>query len=131
MKKTTILILFLIWQFSFYAQTKNALPPKEIFACWKASYEETNEKTKTEIYRPCTYSKFRPSMFRLEIEFFIDGKCKFLRVGTTDNHYYAEGKWNYESSKKIITVLDENGKPTYKFALKKVSKDVLKTISLN
>lgn len=131
MKKTILLILFLPLSIAINAQTKTSLPPKEFFACWKASYEESNEKTRADVYRPCAYSKFKPSMFRLEIEFFIDGKCKFLHIGPTDNHYFVDGKWIYDSNKKIISVLDEIGKPTFKFAIKKVSKEVLKTISLN
>jgi|GEM_PF-1967970 len=113
------------------AQTKEQLPPDAFFSCWKASYEENIEKTKTEVYRPCTYSKFRPSMFRLEIEFFKTGKCKYLKVGAADNHYYIEGKWSYNNKTKVVTVLDDKDVLTYKFKLKKINKEFMKTISLN
>jgi hypothetical protein len=129
-RKITLLVC-LFFSISSIAQTKESLPPEVFFKCWKASYEENKEKTKLEVYRPCTYEKFGPRMFRLEIEFFKTGACKFLQVGATDMHYYVEGKWIYDSNKKIISVLDEIGKPTFKFAIKKVSKEVLKTISLN
>jgi hypothetical protein len=132
MKNLNILIalIFLFLVSATNAQTKTQSPPKDFFACWKASHEESNEKTKTDIYRSCSYSKFGPSMFRLEIEFFKDGKCKFLHVGPADDHYYVEGKWVYDGKTKIISVLDDKGNLTYKFKIKKVSKDLMKTISL-
>jgi hypothetical protein len=113
------------------SQSAEALPPKDFFSCWKASYEENNEKTKSEVYRPCSYEKFRPSMFRLEIEFFKTGKCKYLHVGAADLHYYIEGKWTYNKKTNIITVLDDKEIIAYKFKLKKVNKEFMKVISLN
>ena len=132
MKKINLILsLTLLVTLCGNAQVKTSAPPKEFFTCWKASYEESNEKTKTDVYRPCTYSKFRPSMFRLEIEFFNDGKCKFLHVGPTDDHYYVDGKWVYDKNTKTISVLDDKDKLTYKFKIKKVGKELMKTISLN
>jgi hypothetical protein len=51
-------------------------------------------------------------------------------VGPADDHYYVEGKWVYDGKTKIISVLDDKGNLTYKFKIKKVSKDLMKTISL-
>ncbi|MBA2610504.1 MAG: hypothetical protein H0U95_00940 [Bacteroidetes bacterium] len=112
-------------------QQKTLFPPAEFYSCWKSSHEENNEKAKTEVYRPCTYTKFPPSMFRLEIEFFITGKCKYLHVGPTDIHYYVDGKWGMNKKTRIITVFDDKGKLAYKYKLKTVKKDELVLLSVN
>ena len=125
------LLVCLFFSISYIAQTKESLPPEGFFKCWKASYEENNEKTKVEVYRPCTYEKFGPRMFRLEIEFFKTGTCKFLQVGATDMHYYVEGKWSYNNKTKVVTIIDDKDVMTYKFKLKKLNKEMMKTISLN
>lgn len=125
---TTAFILLSLISFS---QTNGSLPPEALFKCWKASYEENNEKTNTDFYRPCSYEKFGPRMFRLEIEFFKTGACKYLQVGATDLHYYIEGKWIYNKKTKTISVLDDKGVITYKFKLKKINSEFMKTIPLN
>jgi len=125
------LLVCLFFSISYIAQTKESLPPEGFFKCWKASYEENNEKTKVEVYRPCSYEKFGPRMFRLEIEFFKTGTCKFLQVGATDMHYYVEGKWSYNNKTKVVTIIDDKDVMTYKFKLKKLTKEMMKTISLN
>jgi hypothetical protein len=125
------LLVCLFFSISYIAQTKESLPPEGFFKCWKASYEENNEKTKVEVYRPCSYEKFGPRMFRLEIEFFKTGTCKFLQVGATDMHYYVEGKWSYNNKTKVVTIIDDKDVMTYKFKLKKLNKEMMKTISLN
>ncbi|MEO6305268.1 MAG: hypothetical protein ABIP51_19060 [Bacteroidia bacterium] len=130
MIKKLIITCALLISVCFQANSKTSAPPKEFFACWKASYEENDEKTKTQVYRPCT-NTFRPSMFRLEIEFFADGKCKFLHAGETDAHYYVEGKWSYNKKTKAVTVTDDKGVMMYKFKIKEAKKDGLKIISLN
>jgi len=131
MIKHLIIAFVLFISVSYQAQTKKVFPPKEFYACWKASYEENIEETKTQVFRSCTYTKFRPSMFRLEIEFFVAGKCKYLHVGASDIHYYVEGKWNYDKKTKVVTVVDEKEQPAFKFKIKEAKKDVLKVISLN
>lgn len=131
MIKKIILFVCVFLYISANAQKKESLPPEGFFKCWKASYEENNEKTKFEVYRPCTYEKFGPRMFRLEIEFFKTGTCKFLQVGATDLHYYVEGKWSYNNKTKVVTIIDDKDVMTYKFKLKKLTKEMMKTISLN
>ncbi len=131
MIKKIILFVCMFLYISANAQKKESLPPEGFFKCWKASYEENNEKTKFEVYRPCTYEKFGPRMFRLEIEFFKTGTCKFLQVGATDLHYYVEGKWSYNNKTKVVTIIDDKDVMTYKFKLKKLTKEMMKTISLN
>ena len=129
-RKITLLVC-LFFSISSISQTKESSPPEGFFKCWKASYEENKEKTKLEVYRPCTYEKFGPRMFRLEIEFFKTGTCKFLQVGATDMHYYVEGKWSYNNTTKVITIIDDKDVMTYEFKLKKLNKEMMKTISLN
>lgn len=129
-KKITLFVCMFLF-INSNAKIKQSVPPEYFFKCWKASYEENNEKTKTDIYRPCSYEKFKPRMFRLEIEFFKTGKCKYLQVGAADLHYYVEGKWTYNKKTKTITVSDDKEVITYKFKLKKINKELMETISLN
>ncbi len=125
MKKILIACLLIV-SIAFKAQTKKPeTPSKDLFSCWKASYEENNEKRKTQVFRSCSYTKFAPSMFRLEIEFFADGKCKYLHVGPTDNHYYVEGKWTYNKKTKKLNIEDDKGSIEYKFKFKEIKNDVL------
>lgn len=111
------------------ANIKKTPLPKEFFTCWKAAYEENDEKAKTQVYRPCT-NEFGPSMFRLSIEFTSNGNCKYLHAGPTDNHYYVEGKWKYNSKTKVVTVLDDKKKLAYKFKVIETKSDILKVSSL-
>jgi hypothetical protein len=129
-KKITLFVCMYLF-INSNAKTKESVPPENFFKCWKASYEENNEKTKTDIYRPCSYEKFKPRMFRLEVEFFKAGKCKYLQVGAADLHYYVEGKWTYNKKTKTITVSDDKDVITYKFKLKKINKELMETIPLN
>ncbi len=128
--KRYFLIACLFFISSCFIAQKTTYPPKEFYACWKAAHEENNEKAKTNVFRSCTYT-FGPSMFRFEIEFFADGKCKYLHVGPTDNHYYVEGKWNYDKKKKVIIVKDDTGKISYKYKIKDVNKEKLTLVMLN
>lgn len=127
--KNIIIAIVLFISVNCVATIKKTPLPKEFFACWKASYEENDEKAKTEIYRPCT-NEFRPSMFRLSIEFFKDGKCKYLHAGPTDIHYFVDGKWTYNSRTKVVTVLDDKKKLAYKFKVIEANGDILKISSL-
>lgn len=129
MKKSFFIACLLFISSNFIAQ-KVTYPPKEFYSCWKSAHEENNEKAKTNVFRPCTYT-FGPSMFRLEIEFFNNGSCKYLHVGATDIHYYVEGKWNYDKKKKMIIIKDDKGKVEYKYKIKEVNKEKLTLVMLN
>jgi len=124
-KQIIITAILLITVNTNIAVAKKAPLPKEFFTCWKSAHEEKDEKAKTQVFRPCT-NEFRPSMFRLSIEFFADGKCKYLHAGATDAHYFVDGKWSYNKRKKIITVFDDKKKIEYRFKVIEVKGDILK-----
>lgn len=123
--KNIIITVILFISVNCMAIAKKAALPKEFFTCWKSANEEKDEKAKMQIFRPCT-NEFRPSMFRLSIEFFADGKCKYLHAGATDAHYFVDGKWSYNARKKIVTVFDDKKKIEYRFKVIEVKGDILK-----
>ncbi len=127
--KNIIFTAILFISINCVAGTKKTPLPKEFFTCWKAAYEENDEKAKTQVYRPCT-NQFGPSRFRLSIEFSSDGKCKYLHAGPTDNHYFVEGKWIYNARTKVVTVLNDKKKLAYKFKVVEAKGDILKVSSL-
>lgn len=123
--KNIIIAITLLVSINCAATIKKTTLPKEFFTCWKSAHEEKDEKAKTQIFRPCT-NEFRPSMFRLSIEFFADGKCKYLHAGATDAHYFVDGTWTYNKRKKIVTVFDDKKKIEYRFKVIEVKGDMLK-----
>jgi hypothetical protein len=129
MTRTFSIACLLFISSCLFAQ-KTTYPPKEFYTCWKAAYEENNEKAKTNVFRPCTYT-FRPSMFRLEIEFFANGNCKYLQVGAADLHYYIDGKWSCDKKTKTITIKDDKDKVAYKYKIKGIKKEKLTFVMLN
>ena len=58
---------------------------------WKHSREE--EKDSVKIYRPSTLYHFPPSRFRETLEFFKDGRFKYLFLSPNDAHYFKYGSW--------------------------------------
>ncbi len=123
--KNLIIAAVLLISMNCAATIKRTPLPPEFFTCWKSAHEEKDEKAKIQVFRPCT-NEFRPSMFRLSIEFFKDGKCKYLHAGPTDNHYFVEGTWTYNSRTKIVTVFDDKKKREYKFKVIEAKGDILK-----
>lgn len=117
MRATLIVILSICFAFKLVSQTGKAQMPPEFYKCWAASFEEDNDAiTVSKTYRPCDYKEFKPSMFRYRIEFFRDGKCKWLQLAANDAHYFVDGTWKYNRGN--VTVLDAKGEIKMKFKIK-------------
>ena len=115
-------LLFFLLTLSLFAskgfsQTGKAQLPADFYKCWASSFEEDDDAVAvTKTYRPCDYKDFKPSMFRFRMEFFKDGKCKWLQLAANDAHYFVDGVWKYKGG--LITVRDLKGEVKMKFKIK-------------
>ena len=121
MIRKAIVIIFLAFAQTLFSQGK-AVMPDAFYQCWAASYEEDNDAvTVSKTYRPCNYKEFKPGMYRHRVEFFRDGKCKWLRMAANDAHYFVDAKWIYR--KGIITVKDDKELVVFKFRIKNLKQN--------
>ncbi len=104
MYKHIFFILLLFASLLCISQSKgNTKMPEVFYNCWIASPEEdSGDNSISETYRPCNYKDSKPSMFRYKIEFFKNGKCKWLQLAANDAHYFIDGVWFYKFGKVIV-----------------------------
>lgn len=124
--KKLIAIVLAFMGFTLSAQKSKTGIPEAFYNCWSASYEEDDANTMTKNFRNCDYDKFPPSRFRQQITFNRDGTCKVLNLGATDAHFFTENKWTYDKRKKLVSILDDKGKPFMRFKINAVEKGRLK-----
>lgn len=126
MKKLITFTLIFVASFMNAQKSTVSSAPADLFNCWSASYEEDEASSMTKNFRLCDYDKFPPSRFRQQLQFSKDGMVKILNVGATDAHFFSDHKWTYDKKKKLVTILDKDGKAFMRFKINSVAKDKLK-----
>ena len=103
MFRNLIFICVLIGFINCSAQSDQARMPDIFYKCWTASYEEDAEAANIfETFRPCDYKEFKAGMFRQKIEFYKNGKCKWLQMAPNDAHSLIDALWIYKFGKIIV-----------------------------
>jgi hypothetical protein len=121
MIRAAITIILASFSHTLFSQSKTVLPDV-FYQCWAASYEEDNDAvTIFKTYRPCNYKEFKPGMYRHRIEFFRDGKCKWLRMAPNDAHYFVDGVWTYQRG--MVTVRNAKDQVIFKFRIKNLKQN--------
>ena len=126
MIKNIIITCLVFITVNYAAQTAKAIMPDAFFNCWRASYEEDDEKTNIKNYRPCDYKEFRAAMYRQSITFDKNGQCDYLQLAPNDAHFFVKGKWSYNKKRKMVTVKDDKDKVVYKFKVNGIEKSLTK-----
>lgn len=77
--------------------------PEVFYKCWAASYEEDAKAANLyETYRPCDQINLAGNLFRKKIEFFKNGKCKWLQMAPNEEHFFIDAVWVYKRGKIIV-----------------------------
>lgn len=100
-----------------------------LFHEWVHSREE--EKDSIKIYRPSASRSFPPSRFREIIEFYKDGKFKYLFLDPYDAHYFKYGGWALNKQDTSIIGLVYSPQKVNRIKIIQLSNDILSFVSLD
>lgn len=96
---------------------------------WIHSYEEQQQNSTTQIFRPIGYKDFPLSRFRMEYNFKENGECEWYYLSPDDNHRFKKGKWKFDpKNKDILQITKDDVVESYKII--ELNKDRLEIAEL-
>jgi hypothetical protein len=130
MIKKLIISLLILVALNYSAQNNKAIMPEVFYRCWTASFEEDAESANVfETYRPCDFKNFKVAMFRRRMEFFKNGKCKWLQLAANDAHYFIECVWIYKRGK--IFIKNEKEETLFKFKIEHLAHNRMNIVGID
>ncbi len=97
----------------------------DLVGCWTDSREETILGSGKNIYRPCDFKTFPPSMYRFKMVLNANSKCSWLYLAPNDAHHMVNGTWTFDKKKNLIEISNPKGKSVRKIYVLDVDKNIM------
>lgn len=125
----TFLVMLVLSACSLFHDTKDVSSQKINWEVldqhWLHSFEEEQNGSEADIYRPHGYKNFPPSRFRMQYIFEKNGHCKWFYLAPNDSHHFKPGKWKQDADDSEVIIIERGGQGI-RYRILELNEDILR-----